>query len=255
MSRSIPSAAPPVSVLMYHQVGPFAPPASHRAGYCHVRRFGAQMAWLRRFGYHVIGLDRLLDGLFGDTPLPPRAVVLTFDDGYENFREHAWPILRRHGFPATVFLVAERVGGRAEWLGDGQTRAALMGADTVRALHAEGVTFGSHTLSHPRLSRLEEADQRREIVDSKARLEDILGAEVRHFCYPYGDYDARSRNLVAEAGYASGLTCIRGAANTADNPLEIPRKAISYGDNLIGYLWKLHAKHARKDRGGAARAA
>ncbi len=251
----MPPAEPPVSVLMYHQVGPFASPKLHRAGYCHVRRFRAQMAWLRRFRYNVIGLDHLLDGLYGDATLPPRAVVLTFDDGYENFREHAWPVLRRHGFPATVFVVANHIGGRAEWLGDGQAKAPLMDADTLRSLSAEGVSFGSHTLSHPRLSRLDEATQRREIHESKVRLEALLGVPVRHFCYPYGDYDARSRALVAEAGYASGLTCIRGAANTADGAHEIPRKAISYGDNLVGFLWKLHCKHARKDRPRGARVA
>jgi len=243
-----PPAEPPISILMYHQVGPFASPSSHRAGYCHVRRFAVQMAYLKRLGYAVIPLDDAVAGLFDGAPLPRRAVVLTFDDGYQNFAEHAAPILRRHGFPATVFLVAERIGQAAEWLGDGQVKAALMDAETIRGLSAQGVTFGSHTLTHPRLSRLDAAAQRREIQDSRSRLEDTLGLAVTHFCYPYGDYDERSRDMVADAGYLSGLTCIRGAGNRADNRWEIPRKAISYGDSLAGYVWKLHMKHERKDR-------
>ena len=104
-------------------------------------------------------------------------------------------------------------------------------------------------MSHPRLTQLTAAQQRQEIFGSKQALEDLLGSEVPDFCYPYGDYNIQVRDLVQEAGYRTGLTCIRGAANTAHNPFELPRKAISYGDNLIGYAWKLHMKHKRSQSG------
>jgi len=203
---------------MYHQVGRFETPRRHRACYCDVERFRSQMGYLERFGYRVMGLGEALAALFGDGALPPRAVVLTFDDGYRNFREHAFPILRQFGFPATVYLVSGLLGGRAEWL----------------------------DVDGPSLSRLDETAAREEILASRRMLEDLLGEPVDHFCYPYGDYDDGVRRLVQSAGYRSALTCIRGAANEAENPLEIPRKAISYGDNLIGFMWKLHMKHARK---------
>ncbi|WP_299455261.1 polysaccharide deacetylase family protein, partial [uncultured Pigmentiphaga sp.] len=228
----------------------FPRPKAHRAVYCDVGRFAWQMGWLKHAGYHVISLDEAWQGLFAGKPLPPRAVVLTFDDGYENFAEHAWPILRKHGFPATVFLVSSLIGAKADWLDDMGERPALMSKDTIRRLHAEGVTFGSHAVTHVRLSQQTPDEQRRQIAGSKAGLEDLLGAAVRHFCYPYGDYDTHCRDLVAEAGYRTGLTCIRGAANTANNAYEIPRKAISHGDNLLGFWWKLHMKHERKDHGG-----
>lgn len=245
---SMPPAAPPVSILMYHQVGHFRSPKAHRASFCHVRRFRGQMAYLKLFGYSVISLEQAYRGLFEGEPLPQRAVVLTFDDGYENFREHAWPILQRHGFPATVFLVTELMGKTARWLTSKGDSTPLMSTETVRQLRREGVSFGSHALSHPRLSKIDPEQMRREVIDSKNVLEDILGEAVPDFCYPYGDYDARVRDTVAEAGYRLGLTCIRGAANTADNPFEIPRKAVSFGDTLPGYFWKLHMKHARKDK-------
>jgi peptidoglycan/xylan/chitin deacetylase (PgdA/CDA1 family) len=236
---------------MYHQVGPFPQRPKHKAAFCHVGRFAAQMAYLRLGGYNVISLEQLHRGLFEGAPLPPRSVVLTFDDGYENFREHAWPVLRRHGFPATVFMVTNQLGRNAGWLTPDFTPAPLMSPATVRELAAQGVSFGSHTLNHARLSELDAAQQRREIFDSKAALEDVLGQPVADFCYPYGLYNERARDLVAEAGYRTGLTCIRGAANTGDNAFELPRKAISWGDNLIGYAWKLHMKHARKNSGGS----
>jgi len=241
-----PVAKPKLSVLMYHQVGMFESPRRHRACYCDVRRFRQQMSYLKRFGYRVLDLEEALQALFGDGILPPRSVVLTFDDGYRNFREHAFPILLHFGFPATVYLVSGLLGGRAEWLDVENPKPSLMTPEEIRELHREGVRFGSHGITHSRLSCIGPEAAREEIFASRQTLEDLLGEAVEHFCYPYGDYDDDVRRLVHDAGYRSALTCIRGAANEADNPLEIPRKAISYGDNLVGYAWKLHMKHARK---------
>jgi len=231
---------------MYHQVGRFEVPRRHRACYCDVGRFRRQMAYLKRFGYRVLDLEAAVQALFGGAALPSRSVVLTFDDGYRSFREHAFPVLKRFGFPATVFLVSGLLGKRAEWLEGGGPKPALMDVGEIRELHREGVRFGSHGITHPRLACLEPSAAREEIVGSRRMLEDLIGEPVEHFCYPYGDYDEGTRDLVEEGGYRSALTCIRGAANAADNPLEIPRKAISYGDSLLGYAWKLHVKHARK---------
>lgn len=238
---------PPVSILMYHQVGVFPAPRTHRALYCRASSFRAQMAYLAAFGYRVISLDAAIAGLFHGAPLAPRSVVLSFDDGYQGFIEHALPALQRHDFPAAVFMVSGLVGRRSEWLAaDGRGDTPMLDAAGLRELHAAGITIGSHTVSHPKLSQLDAARIDAELRHSKASLEDLLGAPVEHLCYPFGDYDARVRDAALAAGYRSGLTCIRGAANTADNVFELPRKAISYGDNLIGYAWKLHMKHARK---------
>jgi peptidoglycan/xylan/chitin deacetylase (PgdA/CDA1 family) len=234
---------------MYHQVGPFPEPASHRASYCHIRRFEAQMAYLHRLSYRVIGLGEAMAGLFQRGPLRGRSVVLTFDDGYQNFFEYALPVLARYGFPASVFVVSDRAGGTASWLEGSPAETRLMDAATLRKLSRHGVEVGAHSRTHPRLSRLGAAELADEVLNSKSALEDLLGQEVRYFCYPYGDYSPEVREVVRSADYSGALTCIRGAANTADNPFEVPRKAISYGDNLIGYFWKLHMKHARKGAG------
>lgn len=237
---------PAVSVFMYHQVGHFNRPKTHRADYCDVDRFKNQMWLLKLSGYTVISLSDACKGVFEGADLPPRPAVLTFDDGYQDFDQFAWPILNEFGYPATVFLVSRLIGAGSTW-DMSLPAAALMSSVTIRRLHREGVNFGSHTLSHCRLSQLSTAEQRKEIFESKSEIENILGEQITDFCYPYGDYDLRSRDLVAEANYSSALTCIRGAANGADNRYEIPRKAISYGDNMIGFLWKLYMKNRRKD--------
>ncbi|WP_246172994.1 polysaccharide deacetylase family protein [Thermochromatium tepidum] len=234
---------------MYHQVGVFAPMRTHRANYCDHRRFAAQMALLAHLGYRVLSLDEGLAGLRGERPLPVRAVILTFDDAYDNFAEYAWPVLERHGFPATVYAISAWLGQRADWFAKdpGRPIPTLMTAARLRALHATGlIAIGSHSVDHLRLATLDPEAQRRQLVDSRSALEDILGAPVRHLCYPFGSFDRTTVQLAEEAGYVSATTCLRGAAGPEDHPLVLPRKAISFGDNLLGYWWKLAIKHAPK---------
>jgi len=229
-----------LTILMYHQVGEFHNIDRHRALFCHHRRFARQMAWLDYLGYRVLDLEEAVAGLGGEADLPARAVVLTFDDGYRNFEEYAFPVLQRHRFPATVFLVSGRTGGRADWLeADGLDCPPLLDAEAIRRLHRQGVRFGAHSVNHLRLTRLDDDRLAYEVERSRADLEAILDAPVLHFCYPAGDYDARVRQAVARAGYRTALTCNRGDALTDDDPLQLPRKAISFGDSLAGFGWKL----------------
>lgn len=240
-----------ISILMYHQIGEFPPPTAHRACFCHIRRFRAQMAYLYYGGYRVLSLNRIQSVLAGATRSDPsvrqgRVVALTFDDAYRNFYQYAWPVLARYRFPATVFAVAGRVGQGARWLADGDDDTPLMTPGQLREIAGHSVTIGSHSLTHPRLDKMPIATARREIEDSKALLEDLLGRAVLDFAYPYGRYDPAVRGAVEEAGYRMALTCIRGAAEAASNLFEVPRKAVSYGDSLLGYCWKLHLKNRPK---------
>ncbi|MBS0545763.1 MAG: polysaccharide deacetylase family protein [Proteobacteria bacterium] len=240
-----------INILMYHQVGPFdrleGAMAAHRSTYCRVDRFAAQMAFLKRFGYTVLSMDQVAACVRGEAPIPPRAVALTFDDGYENFAEHAWPILKQHGFPAMVYLIAGLVGRPSSWFErDNRPTPPLMTADRIRQLRAEGCDFGGHSVNHVKLAEQDDATIRREVTDCKAMLQDLLGEPVRHFCYPFGSHDLRAVAACAEAGWATATTCERSPATTADDPLTIPRKAIAWGDSLFGVWWKIHMKNTPK---------
>jgi len=236
-----------ISILMYHQVGEFRPMAAHRSTYCHVRRFRSQMAWLHRFRFTVLGMDEVLAALRGERPIPPRAVALTFDDGYENFYEHAYPVLRRYGFPAMVYLISGRIGQPAAWFAaDGRDTPPLMSAERIRELRRAGIDFGSHGAQHIKLAEVDLATARQDILDSRRALGELLGEEVRHFCYPYGSHNAAVVDLVRHAGFATGVSCQRGAATPDFDALALPRKAISYGDNLLGFFWKLVMKDQPK---------
>jgi len=236
-----------ISILMYHQVGDFRRVKAHRAVFCHQRRFAAQMALLKRLRCSVLTMDQVLACIAGGLAVPPRAVAITFDDGYQSFYDTALPQLQRYGFPATVYVVAALVGRTAAWLPtDGLAAAPLMDAAHLRAIRRAGIQVGSHAMNHLPLAGLAPERLATELAGSRAALEDLLGEPVRHLCYPYGSHDLAAVEAAARAGYASGVTCQRGLATRAFDPLALPRKAISLGDDLLGFWWKVGFKHRPK---------
>lgn len=238
---------PQLSILMYHQVGRFAPMRAHRANYCDAGRFKRQMAMLAHAGFHVISVDQALAGLQGQASLPPRSVLLTFDDAYAGFIEHVLPVLHAHRFPAVVYAISDWVGQRMRWATASPDRAepTLMSATELHELQAAGIQIGSHGATHRKLAALAPDEQARELRQSRLALEDLLGEPVEHLCYPFGSFGEETLRLAADAGYRSAMTCLRGAATPQDHPLLLPRKAISFGDNLAGVAWKLF-KHRPK---------
>ncbi len=204
--------------------------------------------------YRVISLDQLVAALQGRgrAALPPKSLVITFDDGHRG--NHALlPLLKRYGIRPTIYLVSRLVGTRRHfWFVDARAqfdtlkllpderrrdrlRAELgfeptteFPPDTRQALSleeihelAEWVDFGSHTCTHPILTACNDEDCRREIRDSRTDLERLLGREVRHFSYPNGDYTAREIRLAMEAGYASARTIDVGRNAAGCDPFSL----------------------------------
>ena len=237
-----------VQILMYHRVGDFPGRVkAHGALYCHLPRFRAQMRLFKLLGYSVIGLDQAVAGLRGEQPLPSRPLVLTFDDAYVDFLTHAAPVLKEHGYPATVYAVSGLIGQTSSWdAGKGPEPAPLMNAAQLREVQDLGFTIGSHSRSHLRLAEQTTERVVDELNSSKTALEDLLGRRVDHFCYPYGSHDLRCVEAAAAAGYLSATTCERAAATPEDDPLSLPRKAVSRGDDVFGVAWKLLAKNTPK---------
>jgi peptidoglycan/xylan/chitin deacetylase (PgdA/CDA1 family) len=232
-------ASPVISILMYHQVGEFGSPKECRSVLCNVKRFAGQMHYLRLAGYEVLSLREAREMLFEGRPVRRRSVVLTFDDGCDNFREYAWPILKRYGYPATVFVMPDMLGGRASWMRPPYDQGRLMTAGDLAAMQAEGLNIGSHTLTHCRLAECSLEQMNDEIVGSRHKLEDRFQTKVEDLCYPYGSYNQKVVEAAQEAGYRTGLTCRRAHGNLSPNPFEITRKAISHGDSILGMAFKL----------------
>lgn len=232
---------------MYHQVGKFEPMKTHRASYCDVDAFRSHMTLLKLLQVKVLSMDELMLVLSGKQAMPKRAALLTFDDACLNFMENALPILQEYGYPAIVYAIASMAGGDAQWLAaDGHPTPPLMTFEQLRFIQSEGIDVGSHSYSHVHLASLPYEKQLHELSESKRILEQELGKEVRHFCYPYGSYNADTLKAAERAGYVTAMTCERAAATPDNDLLALPRKAISYGDNRVGFAWKLFFKNEPK---------
>ncbi len=188
------------------------------------KQFAWQMRWLHEHGCQVVPLGRLVAALRSHQPLPPRTVVLTFDDGFASVYARAFPILVQYSFSATVFLVTGFCGQRNDWPAQppGVPRLPLLSWAQVAEMDRHGIEFGSHTQSHPRLDRLPAAAVESEVAGSRAVIEERLGHAVDLFAYPYGRYDPISRSTVGRT-YAGACTTRLGRVSCASDPLALER--------------------------------
>jgi peptidoglycan/xylan/chitin deacetylase (PgdA/CDA1 family) len=221
-----------VPILMYHYVRVNPVPHDRLGESLSVtpHEFAAQMALLDHAGATTVTLDDVVAALGGGRPLPPRAVVLTFDDGYRDFTTAAMPVLRAHGFRATVFVVSGFVG-----------RPGYMTADDVVAAAGAGMTIGAHTVDHVQLAHIPAGLARLEIEVSRRRLEQLSGQPVNAFAYPYGDTSRAVQAMVAAAGFHGAVTTVVGSAEEPRQQLTLSRVRIDGGDSLAAVAAKVLA--------------
>jgi peptidoglycan/xylan/chitin deacetylase (PgdA/CDA1 family) len=206
--------------------------------------FAQQIGFLKENSYQAIGLSELPAVLAGLANRGKKYVVITFDDGLLDFCVTGFPILKAHGFSATVFLPAGLMGGK------------LAGKDVMswadaRALSVEGVAFGSHSLTHPKLAELARSELLGEIRESKEKIMNELGRETILFSYPYAfpehntHFIRTMEALLAECGYKFGVTTIIGRSSIRDHHFFLKRIPINdYDDTRFlrakiegGYDW------------------
>jgi peptidoglycan/xylan/chitin deacetylase (PgdA/CDA1 family)/2-polyprenyl-3-methyl-5-hydroxy-6-metoxy-1,4-benzoquinol methylase len=211
-----------VPVLMYHRVATDGPIelARYRIS---PDAFREQMLWLRRNGYHTINSDQLAWFVTNKHPFVGRPVLITFDDGYEDFAEHAWPVLQANDLSAEVFVATDFAGRRAEWDASFGNPAPLLDAARIAALAAAGVAFGSHLASHPRSDELATWNLAEELTRSRAQLEKWLGRSITSLAAPFGCTDQRLGILAAECGYQTVFNTVSRAATLKDNLFDLPR--------------------------------
>jgi peptidoglycan/xylan/chitin deacetylase (PgdA/CDA1 family) len=192
-----------VPILTYHRVGSSP-------------RFAKQVAALERKGYEAVTLGRVWQAWRGEAALPPRPVVLTFDDGYLSQYRTAARALRARGWPGVLNLQVDRLGASG-----GLTRAQ------VRRLLADGWELDSHTLTHPDLTEVGPTRLRRELVASREAIAREFGVTTSFFCFPYGHYDAAVKAAVRAAGYLAATTTRRGLASPGGDRFALPRISVS----------------------------
>ena len=225
-------------VLLYHRVADDDDPLSLAPS-----RFREQMEHLAAEGYTAIDLMSLV-AMLDAGELPPRALGLTFDDGFTDVRDEALPVLAEHGFRATVFVTTGVTDGRHRFPWYAGPQPPVLGWDEVAALDREGtLRFEAHTVSHPNLLAIDDAAARAEILDGRHELEQHLGRPVAAFAYPAGLYGERERRLVAEAGYSAAVTCEPGVILPSSDRMALRRRQIDRGDRLLDFRAKIGGGH------------
>ena len=218
--------------LMYHSVAPGKDRADWRYAVS-MQRFQAQLDLLQAEGWRTHHLADMADAV-----LPPRSVVITFDDGYQdNFA--AFEELAKRGMTASWFVVSRDIGGQAAWQDPGSPQLPMLTAAQVRGMHAGGMEIGAHSHAHRRLTECDDAALQIELTHSKFTLEDLLNTSVTSLAYPYGAHDARVVAAARAAGSRTACTTRSGWAHLGNDPLQIRRISIYANDNLNRFSRKL----------------
>ncbi len=232
-------------VLFYHRVNPYPfeqlGPVSREITVTPAA-FEAQLAWLRQQNYRSASPQELEDVLAGHLAADPKALVITFDDGFEDNFLWAHPLLLKYGFQGVFFITTQYVGSETgpDWtIGDMPGCGRFLTWEQLRQMHREGAVIVSHTCSHRLLTTLDAHDLLHELEASRTVLEAHLGEEVRWIAYPAGDENPQVRAAVAAAGYHLAFTTVPGAFRKGVAALAIPRIEISASDSLLTFRMKL----------------
>jgi peptidoglycan/xylan/chitin deacetylase (PgdA/CDA1 family) len=222
------ASSTPVPILMYHVIAEAPAGAPYPDLYVSESDFAGQMRWLARHGYTAVTQRDVWNHWHRGSTLPPKPIVISFDDGYRSVAEAALPHMQKRSWPGVLNLTVKNLrvsGGLSQY--------------RVRTLIAAGWELASHTLTHPDLPSLDEPTLRREVTRSRAVLRSRFGVPVDFFCYPAGRYDSRVIRAVRRAGYLGATTTVEGLARPGE-PYELRRVRVSGSDGVEGLAEKLH---------------
>jgi len=212
-----------VPILMYHNIS-LNPDG--RVDTVTPENFERQMAFLKKRGYRVLPLRQVVEGLRSGQRFPRNSVIITFDDAMANNFSQALPILKKHGFSATFFVPAGKLGqpGRMTW-------------EEVRQLFESGMDIGSHGMQEEYLPGLPLEQQQQEIFLSKEVLEANLKTAIILYAYPIGGFQPVTKALIVRAGYRGAVTTNRGSANERNDVFELRRIKVTDDSSSGLALW------------------
>lgn len=232
VSSSVPTQIPPVlifqgpgtmlvPILLYHRIDESSTESQY---YVSPDEFEEQMKLLHDWGYTTITTELLVQAINEGANLPPRPIILTFDDGHLNNYTTAYPIMKKYGFSGALYIVGEYMGA-----------PNYMNADQIREMAQDGWEVGSHSMNHLDLTSLDRGQQQYEIIESRKFLESELGIPIQTFAYPFGVYDQTIINLTYSAGYiaavGTGYTYSQGTSNL----LALQRRGVNGTRDIIAF--------------------
>jgi peptidoglycan/xylan/chitin deacetylase (PgdA/CDA1 family) len=232
-------------ILMYHHLieegEPVAGSFEIKAG-----AFVQQLDCLRKWGYEIVGLNRLMAFIEGKKTLPRRPVILTFDDAYHSFLELVLPELRRRSMTATVFVPAGEIGGTNRWDQErGFPKRPVMTAGELRTCREAGIEIGAHGWLHRNLTQCSRAEAEEEIVRSRDELARCLGTPPTFYSYPYGAHLPEHFEMLAKAGYQAAVSIFSAAPTVTANRYAMRRVYIHPGNTTLSFRLKLSGLYLR----------
>jgi peptidoglycan/xylan/chitin deacetylase (PgdA/CDA1 family) len=173
-----------------------------------------------------------------------RDMIVTFDDGFGNFFDNAFPVILRYNIKTILFITTDFIDGKMSFdaFFGGSAGVKPLSWRQIKEISGSGVEIGSHTLSHPDLTKLSRDAAYREISESKKKIEDATGRKVRYFAYPFGSaraFNGRIKQLVKESGYERAYTNIMGFNGAGSDPYELRRIRVYSNDNMFRFKMKV----------------
>jgi len=204
--------------------------------------FMRQMAYLKKRGYRVISLEELVKGLKKGKRFKHKTVVITIDDGYKDNYIYAYPVLRKYHFPATIFLIADFIGKKEEFMNWKQVNTLV---------HSNIISIGGHTRVHSYLPEIKEKERLwEEISGCKRVIEERINRKINYFCYPTGGFNEQIKAMVRRAGYKGACTTNRGEGRDVYELRRIKitnsdmNKPFNFWAKLSGYYYLFRRKKA-----------
>ena len=227
-----------IPVLMYHSISDEGPDRLKRYRLS-PDEFREQMCWLRSNGYHAVTADHVQWHLANQEPFAGRPVWITFDDGFQDFADNAWPILQGLDLTAEMFLVTDHVGSTSAWDTRYGDTSQLMAPPTIARLAQEGAFFGSHLASHRAADGLSSRDLAAELLRSRALIERWIGWPPSAVAAPFGATDGRFARLAEQCGYVLALGGGEGAVSLGDGTFDLNRMEVRGDRSLADFIERL----------------
>lgn len=219
--------------IFYHKIDTAPRDARIRGGYTPRKRFAKQMAFLKREGFVFYTVSETIEHYMAKGSFPARGLAVTFDDGWKDNYENAFPIIRDYGVKATIFLISSCLGQfSVKAQSEGESEREHLSLENVLEMSEYGIEFGSHTLNHKLLDRIPLNEVKTEVEESKRQIEELLNKPCKVFAYPGGHYNEAARHAVEEAGYIAAFSTTYGPTDHFD-PHALNRTEILRRDRFL----------------------
>ena len=229
-------------VLLYHRVVNSKKEVGKHKIYVFKDKFEAQLKFLKENGYETLTFHDLLQHNIKDWN---KKIILTFDDGYEDNYTILFPLLKKYGFKAVIFLVTQKKDNSWGIL-EGEPVFRMMNEKQIREMSEYGIEFGGHTKNHPDLTKISIEEAKKEIEGCKKDVEAITGKPAVSFAYPFGALNEKVKSAIKDAGYHFGIATTSGANLFSDDKFQIRRIEIRPQNGLMRFKYKVSGYYFQK---------